>query len=45
MDQNKINQIFEEMLEESARACKATMTEEDEEIEEVTEEQKCKGSS
>ena len=40
MDQNKINQIFEEMLEESAKACKATMTEEDEEIEEVTEEQK-----
>ena len=38
MNKDKINQMFDEMLEESAKACKAEATEED--IEEVTEEEK-----
>lgn len=39
MNQNKINQMFEEMLEESAKACKAEVMEEEEEVTEEQEEE------
>ena len=32
MNKDKINQMFDEMLEESAKACKAEVMEEEEEV-------------